>query len=696
MMHRASSWVHRLFRGARRPTLKSAHRVKLRLEQLEDRTTPSAGFASPTFQTYWLNPPSADGAQPYAGSATPHGHTPAEIRHAYGVDAISFGGITGDGSGQVVGIIDAYDNPTFLSSTNANYANSDLHKFNVAMGLADPYFRKVGQTGSETSLPGTDPAGPGGWGVEEALDVEWVHAIAPAAQIILVECNSNSYANLFAGVAEAKTLGATVISMSFGGGEFSGETGFDSTFTGAGVSFVASTGDNGAPGGYPSWSPNVIAVGGTGLTLGSGNTYGSESGWSGSGGGKSVYESRPAYQNGVQSVVGTQRGIPDISFLADPSSGVAVLSSYDFGASTPWLNGFEGGTSLAAPCIAALISIANEGRAAAGLGTLSGSSILSSIYSLSASDYHDITTGNNGFAALVGYDLVTGMGTPIANKWVVDLSGYNSATSSPTYTVAQFSGYGVWRYNDSTGWQQLTGAGAYLVGVDSAGDVVGSFSNGTWLFDHSSGWMQLTGANPYSLDIATGNGNYASGALVAGSYGNGVWSWAASKGWVQLGTTVANQVAINTWGDVVADYYYYGVWRWIQNSSSGSWSQLTGAYAYSVDISAIGGTTVVAASFSNGVWKHTNAGGWVQLGTAAANSVAVDASGDVAADYYYYGVWKYTNSSTSWAQITAAYGNSVDIASDGTIVGGFSNGVWRYTTGWRQLTSSYGTMVGVG
>src|SRR5262249_19726369 len=151
-------------------------------------------------------------------------------------------------------IIDAYDNPKFVSSTSGSFSTSDLHNFDAAFGIADPpSFTKVNQTGG-TSYP----AGNTGWGTEIALDVEWAHALAPKANILLVEATSNSYANLFAAANYAKGVsGVSVVSMSFGGGEFSGETSNDSTFTTPsghqGVTFLASTGDSGSPGGYPAY-----------------------------------------------------------------------------------------------------------------------------------------------------------------------------------------------------------------------------------------------------------------------------------------------------------------------------------------------------------------------------------------------------------------------------------------------------------
>ena len=119
---------------------------------------------------------------------------------------------------------------------------------------------------------------------------------------------------------------ANVVSMSWGGGEFSGETAYDSHFSQAGVVFVASSGDSGAPISWPASSPNVLAVGGTALTLGANNAWSSEVGWSGSGGGPSAYESQPSYQNGVVTQT-TMRANPDVAYDASPSTGFAVYDS---------------------------------------------------------------------------------------------------------------------------------------------------------------------------------------------------------------------------------------------------------------------------------------------------------------------------------------------------------------------------------
>jgi subtilase family serine protease len=344
------------------------------------------------------------------------GFQPGQIRHAYGIDQVVFNGgtVVGDGSGQTIAIIDAYDNPNIAS---------DLTRFDQALGVAaPPSFTKVNQSGG-TAYPGVDSTG--GWETEEALDVEWSHALAPGARIVLVEANSASFSDLNAAVDYARHLaGVTVVSMSYGGGEFSSEANYDSYFTTpsghAGVTFVASTGDSGAPTQYPAASPNVLAVGGTTLTLNSSSIYVGETGWSGSGGGLSAYAHQPAYQQGVVTQSSTARGNPDVAFDADPSTGVAVYDSYNDGTAAPWIQ--VGGTSLSAPAWAALMAIADQGRALGGQAVLDGpTGTLPALYKLPGSDFHDITSGNNGNPAGPGYDLVTGRGSPVANLVIAGL-----------------------------------------------------------------------------------------------------------------------------------------------------------------------------------------------------------------------------------------------------------------------------------
>jgi hypothetical protein len=363
----------------------------------------------------------------------PVGYTPAQIRNAYGFNSITFanGTVAGDGSGTTIAIVDAYDDPNIAS---------DLHQFDAQFGLPDPTFSKVNQSGG-TSLPKADS----GWSGEIALDVEWAHAMAPKAKILLVEATNDTLSNLMSAVNYARSAsGVDTVSMSWGSNEFKTEKSYDSYFTTPtghnGVTFFSSSGDNGAPVGFPAISPNVVGVGGTSLNISNSGTYSSESGWSGSGGGVSSYESQPSYQKGVVTQSTTARTSPDVSFDADPNTGFAVYNSYGNTAARPWEE--VGGTSAASPQWAALVAIADQGRALSGLGSLDGATqTLPKIYALASSDFHDVTsgssTGSPTYTAGAGYDLVTGRGTPVANLVVRDLVGTSSTTpTTPTAPVA--------------------------------------------------------------------------------------------------------------------------------------------------------------------------------------------------------------------------------------------------------------------
>jgi subtilase family serine protease len=339
-----------------------------------------------------------------------------------------------DGGGQTIAIVDAYDNPNI---------GSDLATFDRAFGLPDPpRFAKVNQYGG-TSFPKADA----GWSGEIALDVEWAHAIAPGANILLVEANSNSDADLYTAVDFARHQpGVVTISMSFGGGEGSNELKIDNILTTpaghiggsgllGGITFVASTGDNGAPGGHPAYSPNVVAVGGTSLYLDDQGNYLGESGWSGSGGGISRFEPEPAYQYSVHNI--GARTIPDVSYNADPDTGVWIYNTAGGGWSV------IGGTSAGAPQWAALMALVDQGRAYLfGAGSLDGATqTLPALYSPQMSgDFFDVTDGYNGFYAQPGYDLVTGLGSPYA-PWVVsDLAAVGFGTVPPNAVPAGHGG----------------------------------------------------------------------------------------------------------------------------------------------------------------------------------------------------------------------------------------------------------------
>jgi hypothetical protein len=285
--------------------------------------------------------------------------------------------------------------------------------------------------------------------------------MAPGAQIILVEANSQSLSDLMAGVVTAANQpGVSVVSMSWGFAEGQAvfaqdEALYDGDFTTPaghqGVTFVASTGDYGtADPEYPAFSPNVLAVGGTSLKLNADDSYENETGWGyfsssvgtliGSGGGTSLYEAEPAYQLGVQST--GSRSTPDVSFFADPATGAWISDPYNLSAD----NSFEvvGGTSLSAPCWAGLIGLANQGRAAAGQPTLNSTTptdAQQALYSLPQSDFNAITSGSNGgYSAGAGYNMVTGLGTPQANLVVPGLVAYQQASDSYQWVAPTATG----------------------------------------------------------------------------------------------------------------------------------------------------------------------------------------------------------------------------------------------------------------
>jgi hypothetical protein len=392
------------------------------IDTLEDRLLLSA-TASPTFVLSGHF--SASNLSPSVSPATVAPIDPAQMRAAYGVNSIMFGNTAGTGAGQTIALVDAYNDPTIMSDANTFSSRFGLQQFNVSGG---PTLQVLNETGG-TSLPSNSSAG--GWDIEEALDVEWAHSIAPQANIILFEANSASYFDLLSAVqTAAATPGVSAVSMSWGGGEFSGETSYDSTFLTPsghqGVTFLASTGDDGTPAGYPALSPNVVAVGGTSLNIDSSGDYLGESAWSDGGGGISQVESQPSYQSGkVNGTSSTKRTVPDVSMDADPNTGVYVLDSYAGGYYQ------VGGTSLSSPMWAGLVAIANQGRALNGQSSLNGlTQTLPTLYNLPSSDFHDVTTGSNGtYSAGAGYDLTTGLGTPIANMLVPALAGYS--TSQP-------------------------------------------------------------------------------------------------------------------------------------------------------------------------------------------------------------------------------------------------------------------------
>lgn len=308
-------------------------------------------------------------------------------------------------------VADAYKDPRIVSDVNTFSAQFGLPKICGTAGTRSPCFDfKV------TAPDGTAGQNPD-WALETSLDVEWIHAIAPRATIRLVTAHDASFASMWATVTDAAALRPGAISISWGdsAGEFSGESYYDWHCELAHSVCVAATGDFGHPGEYPAYNPRVLAVGGTTLQLSSGGTVTSEVAWSSSGGGQSYFEPKPRAQQGV--TPGSHRGIPDISFDADPSTGVAVYDTVPYDGQAGWFQ--VGGTSVGAPAWSAILAAADQLRAAAGKSPLtsSGGQAARAVYA-ATSALGDITTGPPNGACPVecqagpGYDFVTGLGSP--------------------------------------------------------------------------------------------------------------------------------------------------------------------------------------------------------------------------------------------------------------------------------------------
>jgi subtilase family serine protease len=365
-------------------------------ELLEPRAMMTATpFAMPALPQLMTVPAVTAAPQVVSTFGGPEG--PNQIRQAYGFNAQGY-----TGAGQTIAIIVGSIDPTLAA---------DVKEFDMEMGIATLNANQL-----TTKNVGAGPADNAAWDLETALDVEYAHTIAPAANILVVE-DDGSLQDQLQGVLYARSVAnVSVISMSWDVPEFSSqddyEAGYFSTPSGhTPITFVNSSGDIGAEVTFPSALPNVLSVGGTTLATVAGtyNYYG-EAGWSGSGGGVSAYETKPSFQNAVQTY-GT-RTTPDVAYDANPQTGMDVYNKGHWGV--------VGGTSAGAPQWAGLIALANQGRAAVNRPTLANA--VADMYAMPTSDFNDVAIGSNGaHAAHTGYDLVTGLGSPVANKLIADL-----------------------------------------------------------------------------------------------------------------------------------------------------------------------------------------------------------------------------------------------------------------------------------
>ncbi|WP_428000103.1 S53 family peptidase [Acidovorax sp.] len=405
--------------------------------------------------------------EPLASAAGVTTYSVAQVRAAYGFSALPAVGAKPVGlqaaqlgAGQTIYIVDARHNPNVAA---------ELAAFNQKFGLPTctsrvlpsatplPLATASQSAGCELVVAYSSPAGgiaasapayDAGWATEIALDVQWAHAMAPLARIVLIESPDASLNNLLAAIRLANSMGSGVVSMSFGAQEGTWTDSVDSIFSVPGMTYLAATGDSGASVNWPSVSPNVIAVGGTTLTY-NGAGARSEVSWTGTGGGTSAYTPAPVYQKAALPVVGSvvRRTVADVAMNADPSTGQYVAVMSPGSSAVQWIT--AGGTSLSSPMWAGLVAVTNASRLQASRTLLGGahSLLYGQIGAVSgnyANAFLDIRLGSHGScgtcSAKVGYDQLSGLGTPNATAFVSLLSGASAPPQAPVVTPASISG----------------------------------------------------------------------------------------------------------------------------------------------------------------------------------------------------------------------------------------------------------------
>ena len=572
-------------------------------------------------------------AAPLAGSGVVTTYSVAQVRAAYGFSALPAVGSkpTGTqaallGAGQTVYIVDAKHNPNVaaeLAAFSQKFGLPTCTNKVVPAGTALPLAAASTSAGCELwvaysstsgAIVNTPPAYDSGWSTEIALDVQWVHAIAPLARIVLIEAPDASVNSLLSAIRLANAMGPGVVSMSFGAQEGSWTSSVDSVFSGAGMTYLASTGDSGVAVNWPSVSPAVVGVGGTTLTY-SGTGTRSEVSWSGTGGGTSAYTATPAYQKsqlpGVGSVV--RRTVADVAMNADPATGHYVALIPPGSTAVQWIS--AGGTSLSAPMWAGLVAVTNANRLLAGKTLVGGAHTLlygqiGAVPTSYTSGFADIRLGSHGTcvtcSAQLGYDELTGLGTPNAGPLVSLLSGASVPATAPVVTSASISGKvgtaltftaAVTAANPVT--LSLAGAPSGMV-IGTTGivswptPVAGSYAVTVVAKDTKTG---LTGQGVYTVSIAAPVAPVVASASIAGRPGVAL----AFK----VTVTAANPVtytlsgaplgmAVGTDGTVSWPKPVAGTYK-VTLTAKDTKTGLTGSGVYTVKISTVGPVITAAA-----------------------------------------------------------------------------------------------------
>ncbi len=374
----------------------------------------------------------------YAAANKPvaDGETPASLSCVYGLTPYVPGcpiatttAVPQGGSG-IIAVIEGGDDANALAELTVFSNQFNLNVLPSCTGNPAPcfqtYYANTCTVGASSHNAGI---------IEPQIDVQWAHAMAPFASIYMIEADSWGLNDLLTAVQCANQLLAPtggIVSISASFDEFAGEVALDSNFQTPGIIYLGSSGDFQAPARYPSTSPYVISVGGTNINRDSAGNYVNQTAWrnvgsgaipcdklpcrTGVSGGPSIFEPRPAFQNSVQKIVGSKRGTPDVSFVAQAVDVFCCGSSATNGCPAPsatcpadgiWVR--TGGTSLATPAIAGIINSAHS-------GATTSAQELQIIYNGALKNYSaywtDIIIGNNGYSALKGYDFTTGLGVP--------------------------------------------------------------------------------------------------------------------------------------------------------------------------------------------------------------------------------------------------------------------------------------------
>lgn len=504
---------------------------RLTLQELTD-----AGSGRVTIKEHYS---ANETATPMASGTQIATYSPAQIRAAYGLPALPAAGVLPTttqaaqmGAGQTIYIIDSNNDPNVvaeLAAFNQKFglvgcvtsAISTTTKLPLAAAAQTGCALSVVYSTSTGAMTSTVPAYDSGWQTEIALDVQWAHATAPFARIILIEAPDSSINSLLGAVALANNMGPGVVSMSFGGQEGGWTSSVDSYFSTANMTYVAASGDSGAGVEWPAVSPHVLAVGGTSLSYTAGGSR-SETVWSNTGGGVSQYTPTPGYQTPSVPGMGapTHRAVSDVAFNADPATGQYIAIINPGSNSTGWLS--AGGTSLSTPQWAGLLAVANAIRAQSAKQPLGQPQQflygqVATTPSTYASAFGDITSGADGSCntcvAKVGYDTPTGLGTPNSTTLLAVLTGTPASTNAaPVVSSASITG-------------TVGTALSFTLSVTAVHSITYALSNApTGMVVNSSGTVSW--ANPIA-------GNYAVTATAqdrqTGLSGNGIYTVTISK-----------------------------------------------------------------------------------------------------------------------------------------------------------------------